>query len=391
MEQKCNYQRLLNSWRDSQYKEILRETFKKEGLDWSEFHEWEQKYKNLSEKVNRSDSKLLQHLQELLTSDLVPKGVSGITQKAYDKRVNEGNTGVTLSSVHLNYPRILELGFTSESTGGGKTQMSHNGQELGGYDDHYTEYIQFSGLDKIMTPDIQQLLQSQVIQQLINVFDQCDVQVYCNCPSFYYGGDYEDLQKRGGNILKYQGPKGHGIWRGRHQASGGLADPYVRVCKHLYQIIDELDTTWVKQIAQKLTGKQSGGISTTPSPTGVKTTKQQGTVTDFDIDQKTGEVTVEPKPQEMPVTSNKKAKKVDRGTGVDEVTREDSNDTAKDISEETSPTENVDPLDAIKVLEEEENDLKDEPFPNAVSLDDNENPPRVKENLINSFLRRLNV
>lgn len=68
----------------------------------------------------------------------------------------------------------------------------------------------------------------------------CPVKIYSNDPSFYYQGVWEDLAKVDGTIFDFPGPTGTGVWHNRHQASGGLANPNIRITKHIAQIIQHM-------------------------------------------------------------------------------------------------------------------------------------------------------
>jgi hypothetical protein len=200
--------------------------------------------------VNTRMRDYLDHLQELLMSDINPKGISNLTQKHYDKRISEGNTGIKVASVHLSFPKLLEIGFEVESSYDDDNQVSASGQWIGGHDPHYMSYMSFEDVDQCMSPDFMKLPRQIQIQQLEAVFNQCKIRVYCNCPAFYWQGHSEDIAKRGGLMMKYMGAKGNGIWRNRHVASGGLAHGLVRVCKHLYQCTEEIDGMIVQIIAK---------------------------------------------------------------------------------------------------------------------------------------------
>ena len=199
------------------------------------------------------DSEWLQALREKLLADL-QNNVSGITQRAYDKRMSEGDTGIKLLTTHLDYPRLLEIGFVVESSYGDNRQVSTQGSWMGGHDSHYTVYIQFRKLSNVMTPDFKTQPKSIQKKQLQDVFDKCDVQVNCDCPAYHWQGSHEDNTKAHTTILKYGGPKGKGIWRARHKASGGLSEPYIRVCKHVLQCSEEIDSFINDMIAQLTKG-----------------------------------------------------------------------------------------------------------------------------------------
>jgi hypothetical protein len=304
--------------------------------------------------VNIKDSDWLQHLQELLLKDLDPGGVSGITQRAFDKRQSEGSTGVNLASAHLQFPDLLELGFEVESSFGDTGQMTVSGQRIGGYDPHYMCYLQFSGLDRVMGNDFLSLPRNAQKRVLLKVFDDCDVKVNCNCPAWYFQGHAEDMAKKGGAIVSFRGTKGQGIWRRRHQASGGLTDPRVRVCKHLYQVAEEI-SSWIPEIINTLKGQGAPTVSESISPQ-IPEAKPKNA----------REPKVEPKASE-PQETETKADAVAAATKPQE--QSSSEELTKEF-EQISTEDDVKPEDAIeaisdeapeKPLDEDEEDL-DEPL-----------------------------
>jgi hypothetical protein len=191
----------------------------------------------------------LEHLQELLLSDLSPDGVSGIIDRTSDTRQAEGNTGAVLSVAQLD-PNFLILTFDVDSTYGDQQVSTPTGKFLpsGGT---YSTTIRFDDIGKIVPPNFDSLSRSQKSQILQQVFQQCDARVNCNCAHFYWGGMHEDLAKRGGAATIFQGTRGNGTWRAIHQASGGLKDPHVRICKHIKQVIDTI-TTYTNDILKKV-------------------------------------------------------------------------------------------------------------------------------------------
>lgn len=95
---------------------------------------------------------------------------------------------------------------------------------------------------------------SQLEKALRDAIHNCDVKFYSDDPSFYWQGVFEDLDKKNMSIYKFPGPNngnGNGVWRDRHALSGGLQDPYIRLTKHLAQVVNEIDS-YIKEIAQNL-------------------------------------------------------------------------------------------------------------------------------------------
>ena len=322
--------------------------------------------------MNKRDSDWLKHLQELLMKDLNPAGVSGLTSKHHGLRMDEGDSGTRLTSAHLQYPDLLELGFEVESSYGGDQQMSLGGQWIGGYDPHYTCYFQFSNLQSVMGPDFQKQTKSIKKQVIKKVIDSCDVQVNCSCPAFYWQGHSEDLSKKGGTISKFRGTKGTGVWRGRHQASGGLADPYVRVCKHLYQLSEEMDG-YIGDIVNILVGqaapqaqeqapqKQAPQVQAAPAPSepGQDTTQVAGGTTQKEEAPAPATQASDYTPEEVD-SQNEEIGRDDTGHQQD-IVDEKPADPNEELEPDTT-VEDVQPEDAVDVLENQEDTMLDSPL-----------------------------
>jgi hypothetical protein len=192
----------------------------------------------------------LERLTELLRSDLSPDGVSGIIARTYDARMTEGDTGSELASAQLSYPDFLTITFNVNSTRGDTEQATPTGASLPN-NGQYSVTVRFENVGGVVPEDLKSLPQQNATQILKQAFDQCDVKVNCNCHHFLFGGAWEDLAKKGGSSMKFMSTKGTGVWRKRHARSGGLKDPYVRVCKHLAQVLDELEQ-YIPEILKKL-------------------------------------------------------------------------------------------------------------------------------------------
>ena len=321
--------------------------------------------------MNRKDRDWLEHLTEILMSQINPHGISNLTQDHYDRRIEEGRSGSKLVSAHLDHPHLLELGFEVESSYGGKSQVSLGGQDIGGHDDHYTCYFQFRDLGKVMGPDFHSLGKNVQKQVLKKVIDQCDVQVHCNCPSYYWQGMNEDMASVGGDIAKFRGTKGTGIWRGRHQASGGLANPKIRVCKHLFQISAEI-SYWIKDINDMLAGTVAPRASESGNVVrGEKPERKPKTGTTVSVEPEESETKadvvdefVRENPPEEVDSRNEDVGRDDTGHQQDIVDEKAGDE--DEILEKDTTVGDVQPEDAVDVLENSEDTLLDSP------LDDDE-------------------
>ena len=181
--------------------------------------------------------------------------VSDLTKKWYDLRMSEGEIDIRLNSATYN-TRLgndyLELVFFAKSTYGNTSFVAATNlpQAPNGW---YTLAMRFYGLKSIMGKgkELKSLGYQEIENRLKRAIHSCDVKFYSDDPSFFYQGCWEDLDKANMSIYKYTGPQGKGIWRGIHAASGGLADPYIHITKHLAQVINEIDS-YIPQIAQNL-------------------------------------------------------------------------------------------------------------------------------------------
>lgn len=94
--------------------------------------------------------------------------------------------------------------------------------------------------------------QQRLIQATINT---CDVKLYSDDPSYQFQGSWESLTKAGAALYPYRGPAGKGVWKARHQASGGLHTDF-HVTKHIAQISEQIGNDW-QAIVQQINQNQS--------------------------------------------------------------------------------------------------------------------------------------
>jgi hypothetical protein len=188
-----------------------------------------------------NNNEYLEHLQELLLADLDPSGVGNITQRTYDVRQAEGNSDVKLSGAQLSYPQYLTATFHSASTFGSTTQSTATGEFLGS-DGTYSTTIRLENVGNVIPDTFDTLPPDQRVQTLRAAYDQCDIKVHCSCPAFMMTGMWEDLASVDGAAVRFQGTKGTGHWRNIYAAAGGLKNSKVRICKHIKQVLDDLDT-----------------------------------------------------------------------------------------------------------------------------------------------------
>lgn len=179
--------------------------------------------------------------------------VSDLTKKWYDLRMSEGEIDIRLNSANYNTRNnYLELIFFAKSTYGNTSFIAATDlpEAPNGW---YTLAMRFYGVKPILgkAKELQALGYQEIENRLKKAIHGCDVKFYSDDPSFFYQGMWEDLDHEKMAIYKFTGPKGKGIWRGIHQAAGGLSNPNIRITKHFAQIISEVDT-YIPQISQNL-------------------------------------------------------------------------------------------------------------------------------------------
>ena len=179
--------------------------------------------------------------------------VSDLTKKWYDLRMSEGEIDIKLNSANYNTRNnYLELIFFAKSTYGNTSFIAATDlpEAPNGW---YTLAMRFYGVKPILgkVKELQALGYQEIENRLKKAIHGCDVKFYSDDPSFFYQGMWEDLDHEKMAIYKFTGPKGKGIWRGIHQAAGGLSNPNIRITKHFAQIISEVDT-YIPQISQNL-------------------------------------------------------------------------------------------------------------------------------------------
>lgn len=192
----------------------------------------------------------MQLFLEATIDSLKTSAVSGLTQHHLDKRYqNDFNIDLGQASYHRR-DDFLELIFFANSTFGDTGYIASTNLPQG-KNGQYTLCLRFYKVGRFLK-DESKMGYSQLEQALRDCIHKCDVKFYSDDPSFYWQGIFEDLDERGMSIYKFPGPsKGNGVWRDRHAASGGLQDPYIRLTKHLAQVINEIDS-YIKTIAQNL-------------------------------------------------------------------------------------------------------------------------------------------
>lgn len=188
----------------------------------------------------------LQFLRERFSlNDLETNALSNITQKHLDMRLTdpEQSSGIRVIEAQWEpdndtYTIFFEM---EPSKGTPAKVVTTTGRDYQGT--FYNTVFQFQNVSKyIGTPEeFQRKSAPEQVKDIKNMVWSAEAKLYSNDPSFYYQGMWEDLATVGGAAFPFPGPKGDGIWRQRHAQSGGLANPMVRITKHMGQVIGNIN------------------------------------------------------------------------------------------------------------------------------------------------------
>jgi hypothetical protein len=189
--------------------------------------------------------------EKFAIQDLGTHAVSGITDDALDTRLGEPYTNKEIllrSTVWDTRNDTLLLRFMAKPTYTNKTPfvITNRGNKGARVFYNYEVMLQYVNVSKFLgTMDVYAKLKvKDKIAKMKDLIWKDECRVHSNDPSFYYQGMWEDLAKVDGTIYKFPGPTGTGLWRTRHNASGGLSVPEIRITKHIAQIIQEIND-WI--------------------------------------------------------------------------------------------------------------------------------------------------
>jgi len=204
--------------------------------------------------------------EELSLKSLGQSAISNLTAKHFNIRVNDpsANSEVKLIEAKWKVPENeVIIFFYCAPTFGGEKVLTPSARPYKG--SFYNVVFQFRGAETYLgsLEEYTKLTERKRQAAVLNMMLNCPVKVYSNDPSFYYQGNWEDLEKVDGVVFEFPGPTGKGIWHNKHQASGGLANPNIRITKHMAQIITYLQS-FIPAIVKGL--KQIGGEVTTATP-----------------------------------------------------------------------------------------------------------------------------
>lgn len=188
----------------------------------------------------------LELLCEATIDQLTTTAVSNFTQKQLDKREKEGNSRIEVAkSTWYADKDFYEITFFAESSYGATSFIASQDTNVKTPNGWYTVVIRFYKVNR-QSPNFQpgdfETLQHSELQKILKaVVHNCDAKFYSDDPSWYWQGCWEDMDKQKMSIFKFTGTKGKGVWRGIHQASGGLTNPNIRLTKHIAQIVRDID------------------------------------------------------------------------------------------------------------------------------------------------------
>lgn len=194
------------------------------------------------ESIPEYDGKKLLLLKEMTLPQIANDAVSTLTNKhlsiryqnsysySVDKAEIKGNDLFVTFSVMSTFRdgESVYAGYTSS------------------YNNHYSIIIEFIDAKRFL--DQNPTNKATAVQQIIS---SCDVKLYSDDPSFYYQGFWEDLQKVDMSIYPFPGPSGNDYWTNIHFGSGNLANPHIRVTKHIAQLSREIEN-YINYIVQRL-------------------------------------------------------------------------------------------------------------------------------------------
>lgn len=187
----------------------------------------------------------LQFLRERFSlNDLENHAISNITQRHLTTRLTdpEMNSGIRVIEAQWEpsndtYTVFFEI---EPSKGTPAKVLTTTAREYQGT--FYNTVFQFQNASKWLgdPAEFQQKPVDQQVKDIENLIWSAEAKLYSNDPSFYYQGMWEDLATVGGSVFPFPGPRGSGVWRARHAQSGGLANPMIRITKHMGQVIGNI-------------------------------------------------------------------------------------------------------------------------------------------------------
>lgn len=178
--------------------------------------------------------------EQFSITDLDRNAVSDLTAKWLWDRQKNGFDDFVLDALTIN-KADLRLTFVAKPTYAvAKTvdSVSVDGKRVAtkGY---YTQ-ISYLNPEEYLGPSesFNSFSKSEQKQLLRDYIDEGMARIHCTCPAHYYQGHFEAMSSHDSDIYKFKGPKGTGLWRGRH--SMGLSDNDITICKHVAAVIEQI-------------------------------------------------------------------------------------------------------------------------------------------------------
>lgn len=176
--------------------------------------------------------------EQFTIGDLENNAVSDITAKyLWDRQHGEGMDHTVLLKVEKRNNNLY-VQYRSDPSYADEEQpmrVALNGAMLP--TDYYDTLFEFEGVEENLggIEEFNSLEQRQVLRDFLKD-GMC--RVHCSCPAFYAQGHHESMAQIGATIFKFPGPKGDGVWQGRHAA--GLKVSGISICKHLAAAIPRI-------------------------------------------------------------------------------------------------------------------------------------------------------
>jgi hypothetical protein len=193
--------------------------------------------------------------EQFIVGELQQSAISGLVQKSLNARLGEPGSysGVkVIESTWESTKDIMTIYFEIEPTGGERTTvLTPSARPYPGT--FYNVMFQYQNVSHYLSDQdtYKELDKETQLEGMKNMLYRCETKLHSNDASFYYQGVWEDLSHVDGAIFGFPGPSGKGIWRKRHDMSGGLEIPEVRITKHIAQVIQDLNNL-LDQIHSKL-------------------------------------------------------------------------------------------------------------------------------------------
>lgn len=223
-------------------------------------------------------------------NDLGANAISNLTQTHLNTRMSDPEAHSDIQVIEADYNesgKTFTIFFEVDPTFDGKTVLTPSGRSYQG--SFYNVVFQF--IDVAMEDFHNQDTATQT-KMLGDVFFKNDCKIHSNDPSFFYQGAWEDMADKDASVFPFPGPKGDGVWRQKHMASGGLQQSKVRITKHMAQVISSFE-----ELIPAIQAKLKPGTAATPVAVTTPTEKATTTATSSPDIKKGATKTATPEPE----------------------------------------------------------------------------------------------